>query len=64
MRVDEKKLFIAMAEKCMGPSDLAKRAKCSYQSVRRCTKSDKTTPAIVGAIAKALEIPVKDLIAD
>ncbi|MFA9379138.1 MAG: helix-turn-helix domain-containing protein [Lachnotalea sp.] len=62
MRINNSKLQIALATACMNPYDLCKGIGIQYQTYRRISNGANCKPATVGKIAKALELPVEDLI--
>ncbi len=62
MRVNENKLMIALANACMNSYDLCKKAGIQYQTFRRIISGGKCKPATLGKIAKALQVPVTDII--
>ena len=64
MIANKRKLEIAMANACMNPYDLCKVAEIRYQTYRRITSGKDAKPATVGKIAKALNVPVENLIED
>lgn len=64
MIANKRKLEIAMANACMNPYDLCKVAEIRYQTYQRITSGKDAKPATVGKIAKALNVPVENLIKD
>lgn len=64
MIVDKKKLEVAMANACMNPTDLCKKVNMKYQLFYRVFTGNNCKPATVGKIAKALNVPVENLIED
>jgi len=62
MIISKQKLQIALATACMNPYDLCKAVNIQYQTYRRITAGNKCKPATVGKIAKALNVPVQDLL--
>ena len=64
MIANKRKLEIAMANACMNPYDLCKVAEIRYQTYQRITSGKDAKPATVGKIAKALHVPVENLIED
>ena len=62
MIANKRKLEIAMANACMNPYDLCKVAEIHYQTYQRITSGKDAKPATVGKIAKALNVPVENLI--
>lgn len=63
MKINVKKLNIAMAEKCLNNTKLCKKANIGTATLSKI-KSNKNEclPVTVGKIAKALNIPVNELI--
>lgn len=63
MKIDKQKLQIAMANACMNNRDLANSAKISRISISAYF-SGKRKPSwkTIGKIAKALNVPVTDII--
>ena len=64
MIANKRKLEIALANACMNPYDLCKVAEIRYQTYQRITSGKDAKPATVGKIAKALNVPVENLIED
>lgn len=62
MRVDTKKLEIHLAKNCMSEADL--RTGTSPQTLSRIRKGMEVRPKTIGKIAKALNVPVTDIIED
>jgi hypothetical protein len=62
MTVNNFKLQIALAKACMNPYDLCKAVGFQYQTYRRISSGYSCKPATVGKIAKALDVPVENLI--
>lgn len=62
MITNKRKLEIAMANACMNPYDLCKVAEIRYQTYQRITSGKDAKPATIGKIAKALNVPVENLI--
>ncbi len=62
MRIDLKKLEIALAKNCMSEADL--RSGTSPQTLLRIRQGMEVRPKTVGKIAKALNVPVTDIIED
>lgn len=57
-----KKVQLKMAERCMNPYDLCSKAKISYVGYQRIIKSGRCKLSTLGKIAKALQVPVIDII--
>ena len=66
MRLNKQKLILIMAERCLSISELAQSAElnASALSVLMNRKDRKATLKTIGKLAKALEVPVQDLIED
>ena len=64
MKANKKKLELALANACMNPYDLCKAVEIQYQTYLRITNGKNAKPATIGKIAKALNIPVEQLIED
>lgn len=62
MKINNSKLQIALATACMNPYDLCKEVNIQYQTYRRISSGFNCKPATIGKIAKALKIPVEQLI--
>lgn len=62
MKVNFQKLQIALATACMNPYDLCKEIDIQYQTYRRIAAGKNCKPATVGKIAKALNVPVTEII--
>lgn len=63
MVINQKKLELAMARKCMNTLGLCEKAGMRYQAFQRITKENANCkPSTVGRIAKALEVDVLEII--
>lgn len=62
LKPDSKKVLIAMAEMQMEPMDLAKEANISRNVVYSLRRGFYTKPKYMGAVARALNVKVTDLI--
>lgn len=62
MIINKRKLGLAMATACVNPYDLCKRANIQYQTYKRISAGKEAKPATIGKIAKALNVPVENLI--
>ncbi len=62
MIINNSKLQIALATACMNPYDLCKAVNIQYQTYRRISAGNNCKPATVGKIARALNVPVENLI--
>ncbi len=64
MVVNKKKLEMAMANACLNTQELCKEIGMKYQQFYRVANGNNCKPATVGRIAKALSVPVENLIED
>lgn len=65
MKLDLRKLNIAMAKKCITVTELAKKSALSRITLTKVTTNrTNPKPATIGKIAKALNIQVEDLLED
>lgn len=64
MRINNKKLEIAMANMCIDRLQLAEKTGLKYPTIRRATQKDGTRPSTIGKLAKALRVEVEDLLED
>ena len=62
MKISKIKLEIALANECMNPSELCKKANIQQQTYRRIASNGECKPATVGKVAKALNVKVEDLV--
>lgn len=62
MKINKQKLQIAMANACLNPYGLCEKVNIQYQTYRRISAGNDCKPATVGKIAKALKVPVEQLI--
>jgi DNA-binding Xre family transcriptional regulator len=63
MRIDNKKLDIAIAEACLTVNELSQQSGVNIVTLTRLRKgAQETMPKTVGKIAKALHISVEELI--
>lgn len=62
MKVNKKKLELAMATACVNPYDLCKMASIQYQTYKRISAGREAKPATVGKVAKALNVPVEQIL--
>ncbi len=60
--VSGQKVQLLMAERCMNPYDVCSRAEISYPSYQRIIKTGNCKLSTLGKIAKALDVPVTDII--
>ena len=64
MKANKKKLEIAMATACVNPYDLCRAIEIQYATYQRITSGKNAKPATIGKIAKALGVPVEQIIED
>lgn len=65
MKIDNQKLDMLMATQCLTSEKLSKVTGVSQVSIARFRKgTQQPRPATVGKIAKALNVPVTDIIED
>ncbi|WP_414151020.1 helix-turn-helix domain-containing protein [Acetobacterium carbinolicum] len=62
MKANKYKLEIAMANRCLNTGDLVNLTKMPRPTVNNVITGRSVRPATIGKIARALEIPVEDLI--
>ena len=62
MKIDNQKFEIAMAKACLTSSDLSKISGVSAFTISRIQTNNEMLPSTIGKIAKALEVPVEELI--
>ncbi len=60
--VSGQKVQLLMAERCMNPYDVCSRAEISYPSYQRIIKTGNCKLSTLGKFAKALDVPVTDII--
>lgn len=60
MKIDVKKLDLALAKRCMNLSDM--RAGSSPQTLKRIRRGEEVKPATAGRIARALGVDVSEII--
>lgn len=65
MKIDKAKLHLAMANKAYSAKELSKICGVSQVTITRISKDkQKARPETIGKIAKALDVPVIDIIED
>ena len=65
MRINTKRLKIAMATKCMNSRDLAQKAGLNFSTICSYMNGSKQpTPKSLGKVAKALGVDVTEIIED
>lgn len=63
MRLNSKKLLLAMANECITVNELAKKSEVSKPALSKYTAGKRNPkPATVGKIARALNVRVEELI--
>jgi DNA-binding Xre family transcriptional regulator len=63
LKIDRKKLDLAMAKKCYNITDLVKKSSVCYSSIVKISNGNMSlTTRTLGKIAKALDVEPKDLI--
>lgn len=62
MVVNKQKLYICMANQCLTSGDLQKKSELPRGTFLNAITGKKVRPATVGKIAKALNVPVENLI--
>ncbi|NSE52375.1 helix-turn-helix transcriptional regulator [Coprococcus eutactus] len=64
MKVDIKKLYIAMANCCMNRTDLSKASGVPETTICNIIVKRNTRPATLGKLAKALKVNAAELLSD
>lgn len=64
MKVNRKKLQLAMANACLNSEDLAVKAEMPRPTLNNAITGRNVRPATIGKIAKALGVPVEQIIED
>ncbi len=63
LKVDIKRIYLAMAEKGYSGTDLAKKSNVSVQAVNNVLNGKrKGTTKVLGNICKALDLPIKEVL--
>ena len=62
MKVDNRKVRLAMARLCMDPKDLATAADMPPQTINGALRERSIRPATLGRIAKALGVDVSEIV--
>jgi DNA-binding Xre family transcriptional regulator len=62
VRINEKKLKIAMARKCWSFGDLAEATGLNRSAVYQQLRAKSIRTETLGNLAKALEVPVEDIV--
>ncbi|MDO4764715.1 MAG: helix-turn-helix transcriptional regulator [Eubacteriales bacterium] len=61
MKVSKLKLHLAMARACMSIREVAGKSKVSSKTLANWGKNE-LNPKVIGKVAKALDVPVEELI--
>lgn len=64
MKVNRKKLQLAMANACLNSEDLAVKAEMPRPTLNNAITGRSVRPATIGKIAKALGVPVEQILED
>lgn len=64
MKVDSKKMQLAMARTCLTATEIAVAAEMPVITVKRVTSGKAVKPATIGKVAKALGIDVTEILED
>lgn len=64
MKVNRKKLQLAMANACLNSEDLAVKAEMPRPTLNNAITGRSVRPATIDKIAKALGVPVEQIIED
>ena len=62
MKVDRKKVELAMARACMGVNELSDAAGINRKSVSKFLNGQAAKPVTIGLIARALKVDVLEII--
>lgn len=62
MKVNSKKLRLAMARACMNTADLSVKAEMPVQTINGVLRGRNVRPATLGRIAKALGVDVAEIV--
>lgn len=62
MKVNRKKLELAMARACMNTGDLVKKSAMPRPTVNNVIMGRDVRPATIGKIARALDVDVTDIL--
>ena len=62
MKIDEKKMRLAMARKLMDSKDLAEKVGCTVRSIQQALAGRSIPAKKLGQIAKALDVDPAELI--
>ena len=64
MKVNRKKLQLAMANACLNSEDLAVKAELPRPTLNNAITGRSVRPATIGKFAKALGVPVEQILED
>ena len=64
MKVNRKKLQLAMANACLNSEDLEVKAELPRPTLNNAITGRSVRPATIGKIAKALGVPVEQILED
>ncbi|KAF5081277.1 hypothetical protein DSECCO2_110830 [anaerobic digester metagenome] len=64
MKIDTKKLMLAMARACMNRSELAEASGIELPTLNSTTTRGSTSPATLGRISKALGVDPAEIISE
>ncbi|MDY5411143.1 MAG: hypothetical protein SPG86_06130 [Gemmiger sp.] len=64
MKIDKRKLDVALARKCWNQRDIWKSGEVSSQTMLNVSKGKEILPETAGKIARALGVDVTELLAD
>lgn len=64
MKIDKRKLEIAMANKCFSGKELSRRTGIAESTIARIRRGDSISTKTIGTIAKALDVDVTEIIID
>lgn len=64
MKVDSRKIQLAMARACLTATEIAVAAEMPVVTVKRVTSGKVVKPATIGKVAKALGIDVTEILED
>lgn len=62
MKIDEKKLELELARKCMNTTELSRAAGIHRRTVWRIMQGESASTVVVGKIAQALGVDILDII--
>ena len=62
MKLNKEKIEMLRAEKCLTKMDVIQKAQTSSQTLYRALNGEDVDAAVIGKFAKALNVPVQDII--